>query len=332
MPFGPVDRGSGIAATYSISGRMNARSLRQLTYQRLEVSAGRTGRMLNAALMLLIALNVAGVILESVPGLQRAYGLWFRLFEIFSVVVFSIEYLARIWACAESERFGNGWRGRLRYMLTPMALVDLFAILPFYLGVLIDVDTRFLRALRLLRVFKLARHSTAMDLLLTVVRNEVAIVASSLFIMLIIIVMAASGIYLIEREAQPDAFESIPQAMWWAAVTLTTVGYGDVIPVTVLGKVFGLVITVAGVGMVALPAGILASGFSQELLKRRTEYQLKVKESLADGSISRSDLRELRSKALELGISQEDARMLLQSETTSKPISSRCPHCGKDIS
>ncbi len=310
---------------------MNTRTLRQLTYQRLEIGAGRTGRLLNAALMLLIALNVAGVILESVPAPQRTYGLWFRLFEIVSVAVFSVEYLARVWACTESERFASGWQGRLRYMLTPMALVDLFAILPFYLGVFINVDTRFLRALRLMRVFKLARHSTAMDLLLTVIRNEAAIVASSLFIMLIIIIMAASGIYLIEREAQPDAFQSIPQAMWWAAVTLTTVGYGDVIPLTVLGKVFGLVITVAGVGMVALPAGILASGFSQELLKRRTEYQLKVKESLADDSLSRSDLRELRSKALELGLSQEDARMLLQSETT-RPSAATCPHCGKEIS
>jgi voltage-gated potassium channel len=302
-------------------------SARARVYALLELGDSRTGRSLNALIGILIVLNVTAVVLESVEAIDAQFGHLFQVFEIVSVIVFSIEYVGRAWASAENGRFGPGWRGRLRYMLTPMAIIDLVAIVPFYLGFLIDADTRVLRALRLLRVFKLTRHSTAMDMLLAVIRNEAATVASSMFVMLIIIVLAASGIYLIEREAQPDAFESIPQAMWWAAVTLTTVGYGDVVPITVVGKVFGLLITIAGVGMVALPAGILASGFSAELQKRRAEYQLKIKQSMADGEVTRDELDDLREQAQNLGLSAEEADVMLQTETSAAPAV--CKHCGK---
>ena len=281
--------------------------------------------------MLLIVVNVVAVVIESVQTIYDAYRPWFDYLELLSIAVFSIEYVARLWVSVESPARGEGWRARLRYALTPLAIVDLLAILPFYFGVFFDLDLRFLRALRLLRVFKLARHSTAMDLLLTVIRNEAATVASSLFMMVIIIIMAASGIYLIEHDAQPEAFQNIPQAMWWAAVTLTTVGYGDVVPITVGGKIFGLIITLAGVGMVALPAGILASGFSQELRKRRAEYKLKIKQSLADGAISAGELHQLQDDAAELGLNAEEARLLLKTETTTPAEPVSCPHCGKEL-
>lgn len=300
---------------------------RSRVYSLLEEPDSLAGRLLNALIGVLIVLNVTAVVLESVESIYSLYAPWFQGFEVLSVIVFSVEYAGRVWASAENSRYGPGWRGRLRYMSTPMALIDLVAIAPFYLGFITDADTRILRALRLLRVFKLSRHSTAMDMLLTVIRNEAATVASSMFVMLIIIVLAASGIYLIEREAQPDAFQSIPQAMWWAAVTLTTVGYGDVVPVTVLGKVFGLFITIAGVGMVALPAGILASGFSAEIQSRRAEYQLKIKESIADGEVTANELEQLREQAQSLGLSEEEADMMLQTETVTPPAV--CKHCGK---
>lgn len=296
-------------------------------YGLLELSDSLSGRILNALIGILIVLNVTAVVLESVATIHARYSRWFLWFEAISVILFTAEYAGRVWVSVESERFGPGWRGRLRYMVTPLALIDLIAIAPFYFGFLLDVDTRVLRALRLLRVFKLTRHSTAMDMLLSVIRNEAATVASSMFVMIIIIVLAASGIYMIEREAQPEAFQSIPMAMWWAAVTLTTVGYGDVVPITLLGKVFGLLITIAGVGMVALPAGILASGFSAELQKRRAEYQLKIKASIADGMVSVGELKELREQAHNLGISDEEAAVLLQAETgAATPV---CKHCGK---
>ena len=305
-------------------------SLRARTYDLLEVGDTLPGRLLNWLIMTIIAVNVAAVILESVAEIQAEHAVRFRQLEVASIAVFTVEYLVRLWVAVENPAYAAGWRGRLRYALTPMALVDLVAVLPFYLGFLVDLDTRILRALRLLRVFKLARHSTAMDLLLTVIRNEAATVASSMFVMLIIIVLAASGIYLIERDVQPEAFRNIPEAMWWAAVTLTTVGYGDVVPVTVAGKIFGLLITIAGVGMVALPAGILASGFSQELQKRRAQYQLELKASLASGRITRGQLRRLRASASELGLSDEEARVLLKTET--RRARAVCPHCGKPLS
>jgi len=305
--------------------------LRTKLYRLLEVADSRTGRTLNGLLMLLIVVNVVAVVIESVQTIYDAYQLWFDYLELLSIIVFSIEYVARLWVSVESPARGEGWRARLRYALTPLAIVDLLAILPFYFGVFFDLDLRFLRALRLLRVFKLARHSTAMDLLLTVIRNEAATIASAMFVMVIIIIMAASGIYLIEGDAQPEAFQNIPQAMWWAAVTLTTVGYGDVVPITVGGRIFGLVITLAGVGMVALPAGVLASGFSQELGKRRAEYTLKIKQSLTDGAISSGELHQLQDDAAELGLSDEEAHLLLETETTTPAVPIICPHCGKQF-
>ena len=305
--------------------------LRTILYRHLEVADSETGRALNGLLMLLIVVNVVAVVIESVQTIYDAYQPWFDYLELLSVAVFSVEYVARLWVSVESPARGEGWRARLRYALTPLAIVDLLAILPFYFGVFFDLDLRFLRALRMLRVFKLTRHSTAMDLLLTVIRNEAATVGSSLLVMVAIIVMAASGIYLIESDAQPEAFQSIPHAMWWAAVTLTTVGYGDVVPITIGGKIFGLVITLAGVGMVALPAGILASGFSRELRKRRAEYKLKIQQSLTDGTISARELYQLQDDAIELGLSANEASLLLKTETTTPAEPIICPHCGKEF-
>jgi voltage-gated potassium channel len=306
--------------------------LRRQLYLALEVpQSGTLGTVANVFLMSLITVNVVAVIFESVQPIYAKYETWFEAFEILSVAIFTAEYGARLWACVEARSGVAHWQQRLRYVVTPMALIDLLAVLPFYLSAFVNLDMRFLRALRLLRVFKLSRHSTAMDLLITVVRNELAIVASAMFVMLIIVVVAASGIYLIEREAQPDAFQSIPQAMWWAAVTLTTVGYGDMVPITVGGKVFGLFITLAGVGMVALPAGILASGFSQELQKRRAEFSQQIRDSLADGSLSNQELENLQDRSDELGIGADEALLMLRKETAGNESPLVCPHCGKRI-
>ncbi len=189
------------------------------------------------------------------------------------MAVFTIEYLTRIWVCVESNSYSNDWRNRLRYMFTPLALVDLLAILPFYLGVIGQFDTRFLRILRLFRVFKLSRHFSVLAVLATVLRNESRSLLSAIFVMLVLVILAAASIYFVEREAQPDAFGSIPRAMWWATVTLTTVGYGDVVPVTISGRLLGVLITVLGVGMAALPAGIIASGFTSELARRPADVE-----------------------------------------------------------
>lgn len=288
-------------------------------------------RAVRIGLAILILLNVAAVIIESVESLSTTFAGGFRTFELLSVAIFSLEYGLRIWVCVEDPRYGGRW-GRLRFAFTPLALIDLLAVLPFFLQAFLSLDIRMLRAFRLLRIFKLSRHSSAMDLLLTVIRQEASSILSAMSIMLIVVILAASGIYMIERESNPEAFDSIPKAMWWASVTLTTVGYGDVVPQTVLGKVFGLLITITGVGMVALPAGILASGYSLELHRRRELFRLQLKGALADGDVSRAERQLLESQRNELGLSEAEAQVMISTEQAEYPKSpDTCPHCGKPL-
>jgi voltage-gated potassium channel len=208
-----------------------------------------------------------------------------------------------------------------------MALIDLLAILPFYLTLSLSVDLRFLRVVRLLRIFKLTRYSSAMTVLLSVLREESSSLFAALFVLLVLLMLASSGIYLIEHEIQPDAFGSIPDSMWWAMATLTTVGYGDVTPITPLGKFFGGCITVIGMGMVALPAGILASAFSDYIHRSRREYKSKLSQYLRDGDVSEEEKEELEELRNNLGLSPEDAQLIFTAATRHVKRQIICPHC-----
>ncbi|HYP52092.1 MAG TPA: ion transporter [Pyrinomonadaceae bacterium] len=228
-------------------------------------------RVFAVFVMTLIVFNVLAVVLETVEEISRPLARVFQLFEDFSVVVFTVEYVLRLWSCVSEPKYRHPVRGRLRYALTPLALIDLLAIIPFYLEFL-PVDLRFVRVLRLfrlLRIFKLARYSASLRTLDDVVRSKKEELLVTLFIVAVMLVFAASAMYYAENEAQPDKFSSIPSSMWWGVTTLTTVGYGDVFPVTPVGRLLGAIIAVLGVGLFALPTGILASGFSEELRKNR---------------------------------------------------------------
>ena len=228
------------------------------------------GQWFDYFIVALIITNVIAVILETVEGLYVAYAEFFTGFELFSVAVFTVEYLVRLWVVVDSpnENYRHPFNGRLRYAVTPMALIDIAAILPFYLSLMISVDLRFMRVFRLFRMLKLTRYSTALQTLGAVLYDQRRTLGASIFVMLILLVFSSSIIYLVEKDAQPEAFSSIPKAMWWGLATLTTVGYGDVTPATGIGKVFGATIMVLGIGMAALPAGILATGFATEMQKR----------------------------------------------------------------
>ncbi len=290
-------------------------------------------RLADIALIALISLNVLAVILETLPALANPYGAFFEAFETFSVTVFSVEYVLRVWSAVEDEHrdYRHPVRGRLRYMLSPMALIDLVAILPFYLGFFVDFDLRFMRVLRLLRVFKLTRYSSSMSLLLQVLREVARSIGAAFFVMMLMIVLAASFTYLAEHDAQPEVFGSIPEAMWWAIITMTTVGYGDVVPVTPLGKVFGALIGIVGIGMVALPAGLLASGFTEALRRRRREYEAMVEDALEDGILTEEEEALLKKTQESLGLDADEARAILHLGIDRKRASSVCPHCGKPI-
>jgi voltage-gated potassium channel len=228
----------------------------------------RASRVFDVFIMSLIFLNVVAVMLETEADLASAYSAIFLWFEYFSVAVFTVEYVLRIWSCVEEIGYEHPVTGRIRFAVRPLLLVDLVAILPFYVPFLIVLDLRFLRAVRLLRmarILKIGRYSEALKTLERVLRSKKEELLISVGIVLLILILASSIMYLLENPVQPQAFSSIPKALWWGVATLTTVGYGDIYPVTALGRFFGAIIEIMGIGLFALPAGIIAGGFSEEL-------------------------------------------------------------------
>ncbi len=229
-------------------------------------------RALNAFIILLILLNVIAVMLETIPSIYLPNKAFFYYFDIISVAIFSIEYILRVWSCVHEEKYSHPVYGRLRYMATPGAIIDLLAILPFYLHVFVGLDLRILRILRLfrfLRLFRLTSYMKATKLIVNVFRSVYNQLLLSLVLALTLIIISSSLVYFPEHLAQPEVFTSIPATIWWSVVTLTTVGYGDMIPITIIGKIFTGVILLAGVAMFALPAGIITAGFLEEIRKQK---------------------------------------------------------------
>jgi voltage-gated potassium channel len=226
----------------------------------------------------LILLNVTVVILETVRGIHAIF-LWeFFIIDLVSVIIFTIEYFLRLWVCTLYEEYSHPITGRLRFAVTPYMIIDALAIFPFYLPLIIPVtlvDLRFLRILRLfriLRILKLGRYSDAVNTfhrILTRKKEELLLALSLLFIAM---VLASALMYYAEHEAQPEIFASIPHAMWWALVTLATVGYGDVYPVTATGKLLSGVVVIVGIMIFALPTAIFASGFVEETERQQEVY------------------------------------------------------------
>jgi len=230
-------------------------------------------RYFDPFIMGLIFLNVAAVVLETVDWINLRYAVLFNAFEIFSVAVFTVEYTLRVWSCTANPDFKDPVGGRLRFMVTPLALIDLMAVLPFYMP-FVFADLRVMRAMRLFRLFrvlKLARYSDSLKTFVDVLRLKKEGLLLMFFAIMILLVVSSSLMYDVEHEAQPDAFSSIPAAMWWGIVTLATVGYGDVYPVTPWGKLIGSIVVILGIGLFALPTGVLASGFAEVLALRKED-------------------------------------------------------------
>ncbi len=297
-------------------------------------SRDKISQVIDISLVILIFINVIAIALESVTSLLDTYENAFYWFEVFSVAIFTVEYLGRIWSCIELEDVDSKRPvlARIKYMFSPLVLIDFLSILPFYLSFFVALDLRFLRVIRLLRIFKLTRYSSAMTTMLEVLREEASALSAAAFILFILLVLASSGIYLLEHGDQPEAFGSIPAAMWWAMVTLTTVGYGDVVPITTMGKVFGAFISLIGVGMVALPTGILASGFANAFRRRRVSYEREMEVAFEDGVLSREESETLKQVRTELGISHEDAEQIYQlAKHKTGQVKQFCPKCGYNV-
>jgi voltage-gated potassium channel len=247
-------------------------SLRRRLFEILEhgtIGDG-TGRLVNGALVCLIVINVIAVPLNTVPDLSRRYAPLFFAIEVVSVVIFTVEYLLRLWVAVEHGGDGRRrpLRARLAYAKSLNGIVDLIAILPFWVGFFLPADLRAILVFRIFRFLKLARYSVGVRSLLDAIYEERRPLAGCLLIFLGAALLAASLMYLAEREAQPDKFGTIPHAMWWAVATLGTVGYGDVVPVTWLGRAINSVAIICALVMIALPVGIVATAFSQTIHRR----------------------------------------------------------------
>ena len=310
-------------------------TFRRKVYEVLETSekSNRLSLIVDTALVILIVINIISVVLESVGSINTRFGWLFENIEIISVMVFTIEYILRLWVAPENPEDSSHKSPRIKHALSPIAIIDLLAILPFYLTYLFAIDLRFLRVLRLLRILKLTRYSSAMTMLLDVFREEATAFFAGFFILMVLLILAASGAYLAEQDVQPDKFGSIPAAMWWSMATLTTVGYGDVTPITAAGKVFGACVTVVGIGMAALPAAILANGLAVQLNRKRELMNDKFRMALEDGQIDSDEEEAIEDLRKELGLSHSVANSIRETaqKTKDKADIHHCPHCGGSL-
>lgn len=247
---------------------------RRRIHQLIEINtdpSDRLSRFIDITILSLIFLSVLAAMLESLHWFRGTYQLELQVFERMVVAIFSVEYILRIWACVENSEFSDPIRGRIRYALHPLPLIDLLAILPGLLPFL-GTDLVAMRAIRLVRVFrvaKLTRYSTALQTLLSVISRRRGELAVTLSVGFVLIIASSTAMYAIESRAQPSVFSSIPATCWWAVTTLTTVGYGDMAPITPLGKLIASLISMMAIGLFALPAGILGSGLTEELALQR---------------------------------------------------------------
>lgn len=246
--------------------------MRRAIYDLLEGDASHhaMGRVLALFFIALILSSVAIELAGTDTAMVAAHGTAFGAAETLCAIVFTAEYAVRIWTAADIKRLPqpSAARARLEYAISPRGIIDLLAIAPYWLGAVLPIDPEIVWNLQALRILKLMRYTSALETLGSVVRNEAKPLVAAGAIMLALLVLFSNLLYLVERHAQPDKFGSGLDALWWGVVTLATVGYGDVVPITGIGKVLGGLAVIFGLGMFALPAAILASGFAEEIRKR----------------------------------------------------------------
>ncbi len=252
--------------------RAKLKELRHRVYLVLEqgLVGDSTSITVDRLLIVLILINLIAVALESVPEIGSRYAVGFAAIELFSLVAFSVEYALRLWAAVEHgpHRHLNAMRARLKYALSPSGIIDLIAVLPFWFALVLPDDLRILVVFRIVRFFKIARYSPAMRSLLDVLYRERRALFGCLVITLGTALVAAALMHLAESKVQPEKLGTIPDALWWAIVTIGTIGYGDVVPITALGKLIATATIFAGLIMMALPIGIIATAFSEQIHRR----------------------------------------------------------------
>ena len=281
----------------------------------------RASRQFDLALSILIIANILAVSLESVSTLGNKFGVYFLVFEIFSATVFLIEYLLRIWTAPNFRRHKrqSSLKSRLAYVFSLTGMIDLLATLPSLLQFMIPgSDLRWIRAILLIRLLKMSHYSSAIEDLYSAIYDERRAFGAALYLLFIALFLSSAAMYVAENSAQPDKFSSIPETMWWALITLTTVGYGDVSPITPVGKIIGAFTALSGVCTVALLTGIVGSAFASQMAKRKAIFEAEVQDALADGVLSEDEARRIEKLRREFSLSEEHAIAIIRSISDQK--------------
>ena len=291
------------------------RTFRAKLYALLEPT-GHSGRLhiiVDNFIVFWIALSIVCVVLESVDSIGHLFEIQFAWIDAIAFTVFTIEYLARVYTAPENPDFRGRYFPRWAHVRSGQAIIDLLTILPFLLERFLPfaLDLRFLRVFRLLRMLKLTRYTSATTTLIKVIAREWQIILASMFVMLLLVVLTASLGYLFEHDAQPDKFENIPQSIYWAVVTLASVGYGDISPVTPMGRALTVVLALVGIGIFAIPAGLLASAFTDQLRIDREAFRHLLQQAYTDGKVDLKEREEIIAEAERLHLSDQEFNRLL---------------------
>ena len=276
--------------------------------------ADKPSQYVDMILFILIVLNIAAVCLESVKHIGNEYKVAFNAFEFFSVVIFSIEYVLRVWSAPARNDLGDttNFIKRMKYIFSFTGLIDFLAIipsiLPYFFG---GLDLRWLRVLRLLRLLKISNYSSALEDFFSAIKADWRSFSAALYLMVIALFLSSALMYIAEHDSQPEKFSSIPETMWWGLITLTTVGYGDVSPVTPLGKIIGAFTAIMGVCTVALLTGIVASAFANQRAQKAAILEAEINQALSDGVISDDEAQKIEKLRKELNLSPEHSKSLV---------------------
>ena len=275
-------------------------------------TSGRLHHQLDLVFILFIITSVVAVFLETIPDVHDPLRLEFYYFDTVAIAVFTVEFLLRVYAAPEQDPHERGFFARLSFIKKPTSIIDLVAILPYYLQFLFAVDLRFIRILRVLRILKLTRYNMALSTFSLVLKREKRAFAAAMFITVLITILSGAIVYEFEHVAQPEKFDTMLRALYWAVITLASVGYGDISPVTPIGQAFTMVLALLGIGIVALPAGILGSAFSDQLHQQREQMLKSVEDAFADGVLTEDEARTLDEERTRLHLSDEQFDRLKQ--------------------
>jgi len=275
---------------------------------------GRLKDFFNVFINVWVLISVLAVVMETVASVSYLINIEFVILDTIAVAIFSVEYMMRIYSAVEEPGHRNPLTGRIKQFTNPSTLIDFLAILPFFLEVLLHhvLDLRFLRIFRLARLLKLTRGSDATGTLFKVIKREWPVMSAAAFVMILLIVLTASLGYLVEHAAQPEKFENIPTAIYWAVITLASVGYGDISPITPIGRAITVVMSLVGIGIFAIPAGLLASAFSDQLHKEREALKVSILRMLGDGVLDPEEMDLLRSEAKRLHLTVDEMNSILE--------------------